>query len=263
MMDWLSHLWLHPHWPQLLAQTTADELELLKAQYAALESTFQRYVNMVQLTLATAGGIVGVLAILGTVLSIKSLKDYYDTLKGIEGQVRSEVDRTIAVALRRDRRRLVQLESMVERDLLPERIAIDYVIPAAPPPRRQRGVSFLLEILKRRGFTNVVLRYEPQLRAAQPPSSGDTFEAQIIVIDLHHAGIDQDLDVANAVIAAAGNRVDGQRSVVVVYGTERFYAGVPQLNQVDKYCGASNGPLTFVARVLEAAYVVDALDGLS
>ncbi len=62
---------------------------------------------MVQLTLLTAGVIVGVIAILGTALSIKSLKDYYDTLKGIEGKVRGEVDRTIAVALQRDRRRLV------------------------------------------------------------------------------------------------------------------------------------------------------------
>lgn len=258
-MDWLSHLVTHHHLPPLLAQTTADELELLKAQYAALEDTFQRYVDMVQLTLATAGGIVGVLAILGTALSIKSLKDYYDTLKGIEGKVRDEVDRTIAVALRRDRRRLVQLESMVERDLLPESTEIDYVIPAAAPPRRQRGVSFLLEILKRRGFTNVILRYEPSLRAAPPTSASGIFEAQIVVIDLHHAGIDQDLDAANAAIAAVGNRVDGQRSVVVVYGTARFYEGVPQLNQADKYCGASNGPLTFVARVLEATYVVDAL----
>lgn len=266
-MDWPAYLSIPLYWPQsLLAQTTADELELLKAQYASLESTFQRYVDMVQLTLVTAGGIVGVIAILGTALSIKSLKDYYDTLKGIEGKVRDEVDRTIAVALQRDRRRLVQLEAMVERDLLPERIAIDYVVPAQAPPRRSQGVSFLLEVLKRRGFTNVVVRYEPQLRSQIPPVGElpettrprDVFEADIVVLDLHHGGIDQDMDAANAVIAAVGDRIDSQRSVVVVYGTGH-YAAVPKLNQADKYCGASNGPLTFVARVLEAAYVVDAL----
>ncbi len=267
LMDWSAYFAIHLHWPQsLLAQTTADELELLKAQYASLESTFQRYVGMVQLTLVTAGGIVGVIAILGTALSLKSLKDYYDTLKGIEGKVRDEVDRTIAVALQRDRRRLVQLESMVERDLLPERIAIDYVVPAQAPPRRLQGVSFLLEVLKRRGFTNVVVRYEPQLRLQRLPagelpetaSQRAVFEADIVVLDLHHAGIDQNLDAANAVIAAVGDRIDSQRSVVVVYGTAQFYKAVPKLNQADKYCGASNGPLTFVARILEAAYVVDA-----
>lgn len=214
---------------------------------------------MVQLTLVTAGGIVGVVAVLGTALSIKSLKDYYDTLKGIEGKVRDAVDRTIAVALQRDRRRLVQLEAMVERDLLPERITVDYVIPTNAPPRRQRGVSFLLEILKRRGFTNVVVRYEPQVRAQEATSQRDSFEADIVVLDLHHAGIDQDLDAANAVITAVGDKVVSQRSVVVVYGTAQFYAGVPKLNQADKYCGASNSPLTFAARILEAAYVVDAL----
>jgi hypothetical protein len=259
-MDWSAYFFIHLHWPQeVLAQTTADELDLLKAQYANLESTFQRYVDMVQLTLVTAGGIVGVIAILGTALSIKSLKDYYDTLKSIEGKVRDEVDRMIAVALQRDRRRLVQLESMVERDLLPERIAIDYVVPANPPPRRPRGISFLLEVLKRGGFTNVVVRYEPQLLSSETASQKDTFEADIVVLDLHHAGIDQNLAVANGVIAAVGDRVDSQRSVVVVYGTARFYDGVPKLNQADKYCGASNGPLTFMARILEAAYVVDAL----
>ncbi len=263
-MDWPAFFSIPLHWPHgLLAQTTADELELLRAQYANLESTFQRYVDMVQLTLVTAGGIVGVIAILGTALSIKSLKDYYDTLKGIEGKVRDEVDRTIAVALQRDRRRLVQLEAMVERDLLPERIAIDYVVPANAPPRRPRGVSFLLEVLKRRGFTNVVVRNEPQLRSPEPASPRDAFEADIVVLDLHHGGIDQDLDAANAVIAAVGERIDSQRSVVVVYGTAQFYAGVPKLNQADKYCGASNGPLTFVARILEAAYVVDALSTFS
>ena len=61
-------------------------------------------------------------------------------------------------------------------------------------------------------------------------------------------------------IAAVGEKIDRQQSVVVVYGTARFYDGVPKLNQVDKYCGASNGPLTFMARILEAAYVVDALE---
>lgn len=261
-MDWLLQLIIHSHWPHIVAQTTADELELLKAQYAGLEETFQRYVGLVQLTLVTAGGVVGVLAVLGTALSIKSLKDYYDTLKGIESKVRDEVDRTIAVALQRDRRRIVQLESMVERDLLPERIAIDYVIPMHSPSRRPRGVSFLLEILRRRGFTNVVLRYEPQLPQGELPQPGEQappFEADVVIIDLHHAGIDQDLDVSNAVIAAVGQRILSQRSVVVVYGTAKFYEGVPTLNQADKYCGASNGPLTFVARVLEATYVVDAL----
>ncbi len=143
--------------------------------------------------------------------------------------------------------------------MLPERIAIDYVVPAQEPPRRPPGGSFLLEVLKRRGFTNVVMRYEPQLRLPEPASPRDAFEGDIVVLDLHHAGIDQDLETANRVIAAVGDRINRQRSVVVVYGTAQFYAGVPKLNQSDKYCGASNGPLTFVARVLEAAYVVDAL----
>ena len=258
-MDWPAYFSSHLHWPPVLAQTTADELELLKAQYASLESTFQRYVSMVQLTLATAGGIVGVIAILGTALSIKSLKDYYDTLKGIEGKVRDEVDRTIAVALRRDRRRIVQLESMVERDLLPERTSIDFVIPGHAPPRRDKGVEFLLEILSRRGFADVTLRYEPHLSSVQTAAQCAPFNADIVVLDLNHAGIDQDLNISNAIIAAVGDQIPNERSVVIVYGTARFYEGVPALNQRDRYSSASNGPLTFVARILEATYVVDAM----
>jgi hypothetical protein len=262
-MDWSLHLWEGIQRAAPLAQTTADELELLKAQYASLESTFQRYVSMVQLTLATAGGIVGVVAILGTALSIKSLKDYYDTLKGIEGKVRDEVDRTIAVALQRDRRRILQLEAIVDRDVLPERTTLDFVVPAAAPARRDGGVDFLLRILKRRGFApgNLVLRYEPTLRSPATVEQCAPFNADIVVLDLHHGGIDQDLPLCNAVIAAVGDRLADPKTVVIVYGTARFYDGVSTLNQQDKYCSASNGALTLVARVLEATYMVDALKG--
>jgi hypothetical protein len=262
-MDWPACFSIHLHWPLVLAQTTADELELLKAQYASLESTFQRYVSMVQLTLATAGGIVGVVAILGTALSIKSLKDYYDTLKGIEGKVRDEVDRTIAVALQRDRRRIVQLEAIVDRDVLPERTTLDFVVPAPAPARRDAGVDFLLRILQRRGFApgNVVLRYESTLRSPATAEQCAPFTADIVVLDLHHGGIDQDLSLCNAVIAAVGDKLADPKTVVIVYGTAKFYEGVSILNQENKYCSASNGALTLVARVLEATYMVDALKG--
>lgn len=222
-MDWLAYCSLHLHWPPVLAQTTADELELLKAQYASLESTFQRYVSMVQLTLATAGGIVGVIAILGTALSLKSLKDYYDTLKGIEGKVRDEVDRTIAVALQRDRRRIRQLEAMVDRDLLPERIAIDYVVPSPAPAHRAAGVSFLLEVLKRRGF-NAVLRYEPQFRDAASAQTQPNFTADVVVLDLRHSGIDQDSTQANTTINAIASKIPSGQGALVVYGSGRYDA---------------------------------------
>lgn len=253
-MDWFAHLITGGHWPHMVAQTTAEELELLKAQYAGLEETFQRYVGLVQLTLVTAGGVVGVLAVLGTALSIKSLKDYYDTLKGIEGKVRDEVERTIAVALQRDRRRILQLESIVERDLLPERTSIDFVIPMKAPARRDQGVDFLLEILRRRGFTDVTLRYEPKLKNPQTAFQCNPFEGDIVVLDLNHAGIDENEAASNAIIAAIAEKIANESSVLVVYGTARY-----RLNQRDRYSSASNGPLTFVARVLEATYVVDAV----
>ncbi|NEQ34137.1 MAG: hypothetical protein F6K04_24635 [Leptolyngbya sp. SIO4C5] len=244
---------------------TADELELIKQQMAflqdanaALNATFDRYVSMVQLTLATAGGIVGVVAVLGAAVSIKSLQDFYGTLRSIEGKVREAVDRQIAVALRSDRSRLKRLEAILAREDIPERMRVDYVVPIATPQQRPQSLSFLLEVLQRRGF-QPILKYEPAFQDPVAAQQRPSFKTDIVVLDLHHAGIDQDLDQANAVIQAIAAKVPSQRAALVVYGSARFYQAIADLTQRGDYCGASNNPLSLVARVLEAAYVVDAV----
>jgi hypothetical protein len=271
-MDWLSDFFnLSPSVYEIAQSAspttapTADELELVKQQMDFLQeanktlaASFDRYVKMVQLTLATAGGIVGVIAVLGAAVSIKSLRDFYATLKGVEGKVRDAVDQEVALALRRDRRRLNRLEAILAREDIPERTSIDYVVPAGEPQRRPRSLAILLEILYRRGF-QVELKYDP---AFQDPAAAQTrppFEADVVVLDLHHAGIDQNLEKANAVIKAVGARVPAEQAALVVYGNARFYEEIPNLTAAGKYCGASNGPLSFVARVLEASYVTDAV----
>ena len=138
-MDWLSDfvnlstsLYKIAQATPPTAAPTANELELVKQQMAFLQeanktlaASFDRYVKMVQLTLATAGGIVGVIAVLG---------------------------------------------------------------------------------------------------------------------DLHHAGIDQDQEKANAVIKAVGAKVPAEQAALIIYGNARFYEEIPKLAANGKYCGASNGP---------------------
>jgi hypothetical protein len=275
-MDWLPDVFNLSTSLYKVAQTTAqttapttaptaDELELVKQQMAFLQeanktlaASFDRYVKMVQLTLATAGGIVGVIAVLGAAVSIKSLRDFYATLKGVEGKVRDAVDQEVALALRRDRRRLNRLEAILAREDIPERTSIDYVVPGVEPQRRPRSLAILLEILYRRGF-RVEIKFDPAFQDPETAQTRPLFEADVVVLDLHHAGIDQNLEKANAVIKAVGAKVPAEQAALIVYGTARFYEEIPNLAANGKYCGASNGPLSFVARVLEAAYVTDAV----
>lgn len=272
-MDWLSHGLGGLDLYRIVAQATptppsptnVDELELLRQQIqflreanASLDTTFDRYVHMVQLTLTTAGIIVGIVAILGTAISIKSLRDFYGTLRSVEGKVREAVDQEVAIALRRDRRRLNRLEAILAREDIPERMIVDYVVPTAAPSSRSPGLSFLLEVLQRRGF-QPVLKYEPDFQDPKLAQQRPIFGADIIVLDLHHAKIDQDLDTANQVIQAIATKIPSQRATLIVYGSARFYEAVSDMTQRGDYCGASNSPLSLVARVLEAAYVVDAI----
>lgn len=267
-MNWFSDcLDLAQPW---LAQTppTADELELIKQQMAflqqanaSLSTSFDRYIKMVQLTLATAGGIVGIIAVLGAAVSIKSLRDFYATLKGVEGKVQDAVEQEVAVALRRDRRRLNRLEAILAREDIPEHLTIEYVVPSsATQHRRQDSLNVLLEVLQRRGF-KAVLKYEPGFQDKEVAQQRPMFTSDIIVLDLHHGGIDRDQLKANAVIKAIADKIPFQQASLVVYGSEQYQA-VRDLIDQGVYCGGSNGPLTFVARVLEAAYVADAVKSM-
>lgn len=269
-MDLFSHgflaTWLAQAAPPAPGPT-ADELALIKQQMAflqeangALVASFDRYVKMVQLILAAAGSIVGIVAVLGAAVSIKSLRDFYATLKGVEGKVREAVDQEVAIALRRDRRRLTRLEAILTREDIPERIRLDYVIPVQAPARRPGSLKVLLDVLQRRGF-NVVPQYDSAFQDEQAAQQRPMFEADIVVLDLHHAGLDQDVDQANQVIHAIAAKVPSQQAALVVYGNGQ-YGAVRELVQRGDYCGASNGPLSFVARVLEAAYVADAVKSL-
>jgi len=52
-----------------------------------------------------------------------------------------------------------------------------------------------------------------------------------------------------------------RQASLVVYGSEQYQA-VRDLIDQGVYCGGSNGPLTFIARVLEAAYMADAVKSI-
>lgn len=259
-LDWLSSL------TSFLAQTPpppVDEMELMRQQMlflqdanANLTRSFDRYISLVQLTLATAGGIVAIIGVLGAAISIKSLKDFYATLNAVQDKVRDEVDRSLAVALKRDRSRLNRLEDILAREDLPGRLSIDYVVPAPAPQRLPQGMNLLLKALKRRGFENVMVRHEPGLRSSDPLGQVGRFSADIVVLDLHHADLEP--NQADQVIEAAATRFPSGQAALVVYGSGRYNA-VPALNQQGTYCVVSNGPPTFVARVLETAYLMDAV----
>jgi|GEM_PF-2785403 len=269
-MDWLPHFNIlnSLSW---LAQTPT-EVELLKSQIqfleganaslqeanASLAKTFEHYVNMVKLSLGVAGGIVGIVAILGTVVSIKSLKDYYATLKNINSQVRKQVNEEIAIALQIESRRLNRFTKLLAREGIPERIALDYIVPAAAPRSRPKSLNILLKVLEGRGFSPLP-KFDPTLQFPTPGPQSLQLKADVVVLDLQHGGIDRDLETANTTIHAVAARIPHQQAALVVYGRERFYEAVAELNGADEYCGASNSPLSLVARVLEAAYVVDAL----
>ncbi|MGP1383442.1 MAG: hypothetical protein ACTS2F_07755 [Thainema sp.] len=274
-MDWLP--WLDVahslHW---LSQTptptpppnpTATELELLRQQIdflkeanASLDKNFERYVNMMQLSIGVAGGVI---LALGAALSVKNLNDFNSALRGINSKVREAVDQRIAVAIRSERQRLNRLEAVLDREDTPERITIDYVVPAQKSRQPKKELNILLKILENRGF-GTFLKYESEFQDPNSTQHKSEFGADVVVLDLHHAGLDNntDKDKAEAVIRAVGAKLRStEPSALVVYGNGYFDA-VTQLNRDDKYCGASNTPLTFVARVLEAAYVVDAVKRL-
>lgn len=256
-MDWIS----------AIAQTpapTAQELELLRQQIdflkeanADLKDTFDRYVNMVQLTVATAGGIVGVVAILGTAVSIKSLQDFRATLKNVNTRVREEVEQVIAIALRQERQRLRRLEGILAREDIPERLSLTYLVPRARPQQPLPSLTRLLEILERRGF-QPTLTFQPGFADAAVAAQQPALKADIVVLDLYHGGFALDLETANPTIEAVAAKLPSQQAALVVYGNG-FYQAVSDLTERGEYCGASNNPLSLVARVLEAAYVIDAV----
>ncbi|NEQ44334.1 MAG: hypothetical protein F6K00_12565 [Leptolyngbya sp. SIOISBB] len=98
-MDWLSHLITHSHWPHLVAQTTADELELLKAQYANLDATFERYIGLVERALTIAGFAVTAVLAVAAWFFRNSLSKFHQTLQGINAEVEKSVQRKVEVAV--------------------------------------------------------------------------------------------------------------------------------------------------------------------
>lgn len=257
-MDWIS----------AIAQTpapTAQELELLRQQIDFLkeantdiEDTFARYVNMVQLTVATAGGIVGVVAVLGTAVSIKSLQDFRATLKSVNIRVRDEVEQAIAIALRQERQRLRRLEGILAREDIPERLSLTYLVPRARPQRQLPSLTRLLDILAGRGF-QPKLSFQPGFSDPVTAQQQPDLTTDIVVLDLYHGGFALDTERANPTIQAVAAKLPSQQAALVVYGNARFYQAVTDLTERGEYCGASNNPLSLVARVLEAAYVIDAV----
>lgn len=268
-MDWLSHL-PFTHALDWLAQTPT-EIDLLKSKIqfleeanaslkdanASLAKTFDHYVNMVKLSLGVAGGVAGLVLALGAVVSIKSLKDYYGTLKTINGQVRKQVNEEITLALQVERRRFRYIETLLARESIPETIALDYLVPGAEPRSRPGSLNFLLKVLQGRGF-RALLKFEPGFQTVAASQALPSLNAEVVVLDLHHAGIDRQTDAANEAIRAVAAKLPQQQATLVVYGSGRYDA-INELTGAGNYCGASNNPLSLVARVLEAAYVADAI----
>jgi hypothetical protein len=162
---------------------TADEVALLKSQidllqkaYGTLDTTFQRYITLVQTALTVAGIGVGVVIGVGTWLFRSSMLDFRQTLQGvnaeverslqqrvqaavsesvvnqqavIEAEVQQRVQREVSLVVRN---RIDRLEDVLKREAILSSIKVDYVLPIAEPGAWPQSLGFLLKVLKSRGF---------------------------------------------------------------------------------------------------------------
>lgn len=276
-MTWLSHLVTQHHLPPLLAQTTADELELLKAQYAGLADTFERYIGLVEGALAVAGiAVTAVLAVAAWFFR-NSLNEFHQTLQGINEEVERTVQQRVQIAVadsiqnqqaaiatevqqrvQREvglvvRSRIDRLEDVLKREAILSTIKVDYILPVSEPPGWPQNLGFLLKVLESRGFQTLP-RFIPAFQQEASAQDMPMLTGDVVVLDLENAQVSDDR--RDQIIRWVAQKVPFQKATLVVYTTGRHQA-INELPAAGHYCVGANSPLSLVGHAVNAAYVAD------
>ena len=289
-MDWLLSIPYDSlsHWLAQVPMTapTPDEVDLLKSQidllekaYGNLDETFSRYVTLVQTALAVGGGAVGFVGALGIWIFKDSMSSYRETLNNINAEVDKALNRSVqaevAAAMVQQqatiqaevqqrvqteislvvRKRITKLEQILSREDIPSQVTIDYVLPVAQNNVDLAQLNLALRVLTARGF-DVSDRHLPALQNdAQTSTLPMLNGSDILLLDLTSAQV---ADTAyNDIIRRTITKLSPEQTALVVF--------VPS-NQTnirdfpDYYCNAANSLLTLVPRVIEAAYVMNAIE---
>ncbi|NJN59006.1 MAG: hypothetical protein HC879_16665 [Leptolyngbyaceae cyanobacterium SL_5_9] len=224
-----------------------SQLEFLQNANASLDESFSNYVSTVNTSLTIVGIVLTAITLFGAVLFGKSLLDFNRTLRNIntevDGIVRRQVEREVGARIQN---RLDRLEDILRREAILGHITVDYVLPVAQLNSLPDEVKFL----QRRGFQTA-----PRFISADQINSA-TLIGDVVVLDLFRSGIAR--DQADSIIEAIAPRIPAKQSVLVVYVIGHSEA-VTRIMKTGQYCVAANSPLSFIGRVVDAAYVADAL----
>lgn len=244
--------------------STSVDVELLKAQIDflktandSLASSFAQYVTTINLSLAIGGIAFGAITLLGGVLFGQNLWEFRRTLAGVnkevEETVRQRVQQEVAVVVRN---RVERLEAMLAREDLPGRMTVDYVLPVAQAQSdaQKTEQKIAQKGLERRGF-RVFPKFLPELQQDDTAVKLPNFAADIVVLDLYNVQVEETEQIIQRVVS----KVPKSKGVSIIHLSGRS-ARMDELTREGHYCSAANGPLTLVARVLEAAYVMDAIN---
>jgi hypothetical protein len=225
-----------------------SQLEFLQNANASLDESFSNYVSTVNNSLAIVGIVLTAITLFGAVLFGKSLADFNRTLRNIntevDGIVRRQVEREIGSRIQN---RLDRLEDVLVREAVLGQITVDYILPVAQLNSLPHEVKFL----QRRGF-----RATPRFIPAEQISA-TTLIGEVVVLDLFNSKIAP--DQADAIIRAIAQQIPFKRSVLVVYIVGYQSKELNQILADGHYCVPANSLLSLVGRVVDAAYVADAL----
>jgi hypothetical protein len=119
------------------------------------------------------------------------------------------------------------------------------------------GLTFLQKVLQRRGFKQIQTKFVPELLSAEATRQLPLFSGDVVVLDLHHGELTD--NQVEQVINNIATRVPFQQSTLVVYLVGRRSQALNELPQQGHYSVPANSPLSLVGRVVEAAYVADAI----
>lgn len=201
------------------------------------------------ISLSIVAFVLTAITLFGAVLFGKSLKDFYDTLKNIrrdvDGIVRQQVEQEIGVVIRN---RVDRLETILAREAILGRVTVDYVIPTDQlqilPPE--------LKFLQTRGFQTTPKIIAPTQLASLP------LPADVIVLDLFNAGITTEAQ-AEPIITTLISKLPYKQAVLVVYIVGFHSQTLNTVIANGHLCIPAQSPLSLVGRVIDAAYVADAL----
>jgi len=292
-MDWLPSCLgsiQSLHW---LAQTppvdpspVANELDLLRSQiellekaYSNLDTTFQRYITLVQTALTIAGIAVTTVIGVGIWLFRGSLAEFRQTLQGVNAEVTRTVQQRVQVAVAEGvqnqqaiieaevqqrvqrevglvvRNRIDRLEDVLRREALVSHISVDYILPVVEPAAWPQNLGFLLKVLKSRGF-QALPQFMPSFQDQEMAQDLPMLTGDVVVLDLENAEVSADR--RDSMIRWVAQKVPFQRSTLVVYTTGR-HSAINELPAAGHYCIGANSPLSLVGHTVDAAYIADAI----